>query len=503
MAGGLNNLSYICSRETKNAIVMTIQELQPTALWQNFARICAVPHPSHHLEAITEMLVGFGRENNLDTHVDEAGNIIMRAPATPGMEGATPVVLQGHMDMVPQKNNDTVHDFERDPIQPWIDGEWVRARGTTLGADNGMGVAAGMTILTDKTLRHGPLELFITANEETGMYGAFGMKADELQGRILLNLDSETFGELYVGCAGGIDANISWAYKSAPAEQDDVALCVTIKGLKGGHSGMEINEGRANANKLLFRFLKEAVSQYDARLAACEGGNMRNAIPREGHAIITVPADDVEDVRGLVQEYEDLFNDEYRLTENHIQMIVETVDAPTALIPEEIQDDLINAITACPHGVFRMIPAIPDTVETSMNLSIVKADAEQISVQCLLRSSVDSKKDELASMVESVFTLAGARVEFSGSYSGWNPNLDSPILNTMKRVYEREFGCEPEVKVVHAGLECGILGATRPDLDMVSFGPTIMSPHSPDERVNIASVAEFYKLIVATLADIK
>lgn len=482
---------------------MTIQELQPTQLWGNFARICSVPHPSHHLEAITKMFVEFGRENNLETIVDEAGNIIMRAPATAGMEGVTPVVLQGHMDMVPQKNNDTVHDFEHDPIQPWIDGEWVRARGTTLGADNGMGVAAGMTILQDKSLKHGPIELFITANEETGMYGAFGMKQDELQGKILLNLDSETFGELYVGCAGGVDANISWNFNPAPAEQDDVALRVTIKGLKGGHSGMEINQGRANANKLLFRFLKEAVSQYEARLAEVEGGNMRNAIPREGHAVITVPADDVENIRGLVKEYEDLFNEEYKLTENHIELLVEQVEAPAELIPEEIQDDLINAITACPNGVFRMIPAIPDTVETSMNLSIVTGNSREITVQCLLRSSVDSKKEELASMVESVFALAGAKVEFAGSYSGWNPNLDSAILNTMKRVYEREFGQEPEVKVIHAGLECGILGATQTDLDMVSFGPTIMSPHSPDERVNIASVGEFYKLIVATLAEIK
>lgn len=482
---------------------MTIQELQPTQLWGNFARICSVPHPSHHLEAITKMFVEFGRENNLETIVDEAGNIIMRAPATAGMEGVTPVVLQGHMDMVPQKNNDTVHDFEHDPIQPWIDGEWVRARGTTLGADNGMGVAAGMTILQDKSLKHGPIELFITANEETGMYGAFGMKQDELQGKILLNLDSETFGELYVGCAGGVDANISWNFNPAPAEQDDVALRVTIKGLKGGHSGMEINQGRANANKLLFRFLKEAVSQYEARLAEVEGGNMRNAIPREGHAVITVPADDVENIRGLVKEYEDLFNEEYKLTENHIELLVEQVEAPAELIPEEIQDDLINAITACPNGVFRMIPAIPDTVETSMNLSIVTGNPREITVQCLLRSSVDSKKEELASMVESVFALAGAKVEFAGSYSGWNPNLDSAILNTMKRVYEREFGQEPEVKVIHAGLECGILGATQTDLDMVSFGPTIMSPHSPDERVNIASVGEFYKLIVATLAEIK
>lgn len=482
---------------------MTINELQPTAVWRNFARICSVPHPSHHLDAITKMLVDFGKELNLETIVDEAGNVIIRKPATPGMENCTPVVMQAHMDMVPQKNADTVHDFEKDPIKPWIDGEWVRATGTTLGADDGMGVAAGMAILESKEVKHGPLELFITANEETGMYGAFGMKEGELKGKILLNLDSETFGELYVGCAGGVDANISWKFQGAPAEDDDVALKITVKGLKGGHSGMEINQGRANANKLLFRFLKESVAQYEARLAAVEGGNMRNAIPREAWAIITVPEDDVEDIQGLVREFKDMFNSEYSITDNPIEMLCEKVESPRMLIPEEIQDDLINSITACPNGVFRMIPAIPDTVETSMNLSIVEANHEQISVQCLLRSSVDTKKEELASMVESCFTLAGAKVEFSGSYSGWNPDLNSKILATMKEVYEREFKAEPKVMVIHAGLECGILGAIQTDLDMVSFGPTLLSPHSPDERVNIASVGDFYKLLVATLAAIK
>lgn len=449
------------------------------------------------------MLVDFGHENNLETIVDEAGNVLMRKPATPGFENRTPVVMQAHMDMVPQKNNDTVHDFEKDPISTWVDGEWLRAKGTTLGADNGMGVAAGMTVMASNDIQHGPIELFITANEETGMFGAFGMKEGTLKGKILLNMDSETFGELYVGCAGGVDANISWDYKPAPAEEGDVAVRVSIKGLKGGHSGMEINEGRANANKLMFRFLKEAVSQYEARLAAVEGGNMRNAIPREAWAIVTVPEEDVEDIIGLAKEYQDLFNEEYHINENEIQIICERVETPANLIPEEIQDDLINAITACPNGVFRMIPSIPDTVETSMNLSIVRANTEHIDVQCLLRSSVDSKKEELASMVESVFTLAGAKVQFDGSYSGWNPNLDSKILNTMKVVFNREFGHEPDVKVIHAGLECGILGAIQTDLDMVSFGPTIMSPHSPDERVFIPSVGEFFKFLVATLKEIK
>ena len=481
----------------------TICDLQPQLVWKNFNKLCSVPHPSHHLEKITKVIVDFGKEHGLETIVDKAGNIIIRKPATPGRENAIPVVLQAHMDMVPQKNNDKVHNFETDPIEPMIDGEWVRANGTTLGADNGIGVAAGMAILESKDIQHGPLELFVTADEETGMYGAFGMEPGTLKGNILLNLDSEDFGELYVGCAGGVDANISWKYQGVAAIADDVALKVTIKGLKGGHSGLEINCGRANANKLLFRFLKEVISLYEARLAKVEGGNMRNAIPREAYAVISVPSEEVENIKKLVEEYCDLFNKEYSITENKIEILCEEIEMPELIIPEEIQDDLVNAITGCPNGVFRMIPAIPDTVETSMNLSIIEANATDISVKCLLRSSVDSKKEELASMVESVFTLAGAKVEFSGSYSGWNPNLDSTILNTMKEVYKQEFGEEAAVKVIHAGLECGILGAIEPKLDMVSFGPTIRHPHSPDEKINIESVGKFWKLLVATLEHLK
>lgn len=480
-----------------------ICELQPQSLWTNFHKLCQAPHPSHHLEKITKVIVDFGKSLGLETLTDEAGNILIRKPATPGMEHTQPVILQAHMDMVPQKNNDKVHNFENDPIETIIDGEWVRANGTTLGADNGIGVAAGMAILESKTIKHGPLELFITADEETGMYGAFGLQPGFLKGKLLLNMDSEDFGELYVGCAGGIDATITWKYQGVALPMNDIALKINITGLKGGHSGLEINLGRANANKLLFRILKDAVSQYEARLAQVEGGNMRNAIPREGWAIITVPAEDKEDIIKLTQEYETLFNEEYHLTENKIVVTCTEVDTPEQIIPEEIQDDLINAVTACPNGVFRMIPAIPDTVETSMNLSIVEANSSEISIKCLLRSSVDSKKEELASMVESVFTLAGAKVEFSGSYSGWNPNLDSTILHTMSEVYEKLYNTKPAVKVIHAGLECGILGAIEPKLDMVSFGPTIRHPHSPDEKVNIESVGKFWDFLVATLEHIK
>lgn len=481
---------------------MEIRELAPKALWSNFYKLTQVPRPSHHMEAVTKFMVDFGHALGLETIVDKTGSVLIRKPATPGMENRTPVVLQAHLDMVPQKNSDKQHDFVKDPITAYIDGDWVTADGTTLGADDGIGVAAAMAVLESKELKHGPIEAFFTIDEETGMVGAFGMEAGLLKGDILLNMDSEDEGELYVGCAGGLDADMTWKFKSAPVPDDDIALEILVKGLKGGHSGLEIDCGRANANKLLFRFLKEAIMLYEARLASVEGGNMRNAIPREAKAVITIPADNKKEIEKLAEEYAETFNDEYKAIENNIFVEVRQVELPDALIPEEIQDDFVNAVTACPNGVFRMIPEIPDTVETSTNLSIVVANSTDISVRCLLRSSVDSKKEELASMIESVFALAGAKVEFSGGYSGWNPNMDSPILKTMADVYQKEFGKPAVVRVVHAGLECGIIGATEPRLDMVSVGPTMRHPHTPDEKVNIASVERFWRFIVATLEAI-
>ncbi len=481
---------------------MEIRELAPKALWSNFYKLTQVPRPSHHMEAVTKFMVDFGHALGLETIVDKTGSVLIRKPATPGMENRTPVVLQAHLDMVPQKETDKKHDFVKDPITAYIDGDWVTADGTTLGADDGIGVAAAMAVLESKELKHGPIEAFFTIDEETGMVGAFGMEAGLLQGDILLNMDSEDEGELYVGCAGGLDADMTWKFNSAPVPDDDIALEILVKGLKGGHSGLEIDCGRANANKLLFRFLKEAIMQYEARLASVEGGNMRNAIPREAKAVITIPADNKKEIEKLAEEYAETFNDEYKAIENGIFVEVRQVELPDALIPEEIQDDFVNAVTACPNGVFRMIPEIPDTVETSTNLSIVVANSTDISVRCLLRSSVDSKKEELASMIESVFALAGAKVEFSGGYSGWNPNMDSPILKTMADVYQKEFGKPAVVRVVHAGLECGIIGATEPRLDMVSVGPTMRHPHTPDEKVNIASVERFWRFIVATLEAI-
>lgn len=477
----------------------TILDLAPQNVWKHFYSLTQIPRPSGHMEKITEFLVNFGKGLGLETFVDNAGNVIIRKPATPGMENRKGVILQAHMDMVPQKNNDVIHDFEKDPIETYIDGEWLKAKGTTLGADDGLGVAAIMAVLEDRNLKHGPLEALITKDEETGMYGAFALKPGTVNGEILLNLDSEDEGELYIGCAGGMDVTASLEYKEVAPEDGDIAIRVNLKGLRGGHSGLEINQGRANANKMLVRFVREAVATYEARLASWEGGNMRNAIPREAHAVVTIPAENEEELLGLVKYCEDLFNEEYKEIETPISFTAERVELPAGEVPEEIQDNLIDAIFACQNGVMRMIPAIPDTVETSSNLAIINIGEGKATFQILARSSNDSMKEFLTTSLECCFSMAGMKVEMSGGYSGWQPDVHSPILHAMKESYKKQFGAEPEVKVIHAGLECGIIGAIIPGLDMISFGPTLRSPHSPDERAFIPSVQKFYDFLVATL----
>lgn len=477
----------------------TILSLAPQNVWKHFHSLTQIPRPSGHMEKITDFLINFGKGLGLESFVDNAGNVIIRKPATPGMENRKGVILQAHMDMVPQKNNDTVHDFVNDPIETYIDGDWVKAKGTTLGADNGIGVAAMMAVLEATDLKHGPLEALITKDEETGMFGAFGLKADTLKGEILLNLDSEDEGELYIGCAGGMDVTATLEYKEVAPEKDDIALQVTLKGLRGGHSGMEINTGRANANKLIVRFLREVVASYEARLASWVGGNMRNAIPREAHAVITIPAENEAEVLELVQYCENLFNEEFSAIETPITFKAERVELPKGQVPEEIQDNFIDAVFACQNGVMRMIPTIPDTVETSSNLAIVEIGEGKASVKILARSSSDSMKECLTTSLESCFSMAGMKVEMTGGYSGWQPNINSPILHAMKASYKAQFGTEPAVKVIHAGLECGIIGAIVPGLDMISFGPTLRSPHSPDERAYIPTIQKFYDFLVATL----
>ena len=481
-----------------------MKNLQPKSLWENFYSLTQIPRPSGKKEEISAFLANYGRSLGLETIVDEIGNVIIRKPASAGYENHPGVILQGHMDMVPQKNSNKVFDFEKDPIEAYVEdnGEWVTANGTTLGADNGIGVATAMAILADKNVVHPPLEAFFTVDEETGMYGAFALKGGLLQGKTLLNLDSESEGELYMGCAGGVDTTARFDFEPVETEEGDVALRVSIKGCKGGHSGCDINLQRANAIKLLFRFLKDAVANYEARLAYVEGGSLRNAIPREASAIITIPADGLDEMKQLVADYEDLFIREFDGVEDNISFTAEDVECPKTELPEDTQDFLIHAITLCPHGVYRMIPEMPDIVETSNNLAMIGMENNRITVMCLTRSSVESRKEELRQIILSAFALAGAETEFTGSYPGWKPNLHSHILEVMKGVYQKEFGNTPRIITIHAGLECGIIGRNYPGMDMISFGPTIEHPHSPDERVNIATVQKFYHFLLATLKEL-
>ena len=478
-----------------------IVSLEPTAVWENFYKLTQVPRPSKKEEKIQAFMVDFGKSLGLITEKDSVGNILIRKPATPGMENRKGIILQGHLDMVPQKNNGTAHDFEKDPIDAFIDGDWVRARGTTLGADNGIGVASAMAVLAAKDLVHGPIEAIFTCDEETGMTGALGLQPKWLKGDILLNMDSEEEGELYVGCAGGINANIEFEYDEVIVPEGVTPFKLTISGLKGGHSGLDINLGRGNANKLLIRFLKYATRELDVRLADFNGGGMRNAIPREAFAIVLVPEENAGQLKKAVKRYETMFQFELGAVEPTLAFSAEETEKPKSMIEERVQDDLIDSVYACPNGVIRMSDGMAGMVETSTNLSTIKSQKGVIFVKCLLRSSVDSAKEDLVEMVDSVFALGGAMVSFDGGYPGWKPNMDSPILQQMKDVYEKKFGKVPAVLGIHAGLECGILGAVYPNWDMISFGPTMRSPHSPDERVNVPSVQKFWDFLVEVLKN--
>lgn len=480
-----------------------IKELSPKQVWGYFYDFTQIPRPTGQMEAVTHYVLNFGKSLGLETLQDETGNVLIRKPATPGKEESKTVVLQSHLDMVPQKNSSVKHDFATDPIDAYIDGDWVTARDTTLGADNGIGAALAMAVLADNTLKHGPIEALFTVDEEVGMDGAFGLKPGFLKAEILINCDSEEEGELFVGCAGGADMNISFQFKEdiyIPA--GDIAVKLSLTGLKGGHSGVDIHLGRANANKLMFRFLKEAVCDYGARLSSIEGGSLRNAIPREAFALITIPGNDTESFWELVADYQDLYRTEYAGIEDNITFTAEKTDLPSTLLPEEIQDDLINAIEGCQNGVISMLHDFPETVESSSNLAVVASAEGLIEIKILVRSSSESRKESVCSSLESVFALAGAKVEEGGGYNGWQPNINSSILNLMKQTYKDLFAKEPSVKVMHAGLECGIIQGNYPDMDMISIGPDLQFPHSPDERINIPSVGKVWEFIKATLERI-
>lgn len=482
---------------------MSIKNLAPKAVWKHFYSLTQIPRPSKKEARIIEFMKNFAKENQLECVEDQVGNIIIKKPATPGMENRKGVVLQGHLDMVPQKNNDVEHDFEKDPIEAYVDGQWVTAKGTTLGADNGIGVAAAMAVLEAKDLKHGPVEALFTIDEETGMTGAFGLKPGLLSGDILINMDSEDEGELYVGCAGGMEANIRFEYTNAPLPPGMIGYKITVGGLKGGHSGIDIILGRANANKLLTRYLLHATQKHGVRLASIDGGGLRNAIPREATAIVAVPEPNRKDFEECVKKYEETYINEFKGVEPGLKFSIAPADLPQNLIDENTHTQMVKAVFACPNDVIRMSDSMPGLVETSSNLASVKSENGKIAVQCLMRSSVDSAKIALSERIASVFELAGAAsVEFAGQYPGWKPNMESPILKHTQNVYNGLYGKIPEIKAIHAGLECGILGAAYPNWDMISFGPTIRFPHSPDEKVNIETVEKFWNLLVETLKQI-
>ena len=397
-----------------------IKNLNPECIWKNFYALTQVPRPSGHLEKIQQFLLEFAKNAGVEAFKDPADNIVMRKPASPGMENRKGVILQAHMDMVPQKTPESKHNFETDPIEPWIDGEWVKAKGTTLGADNGLGVAAIMAIMEDKSLKHGPVEALITADEETGMFGANGLPEGELNGDILMNLDSETWGKFVIGSAGGINITASLEYKEVETDAEDVAVKVTLKGLRGGHSGLEIHEGRGNANKMMVRFVREAIEECEARLATWHGGNMRNAIPFKAEVVLTLPKENVDDLKELVADWKDDFEDQFKNIESGIEFFAEEVEAPKTEVPVEIQDNLINAIYACHDGVVRMIPSYPDVVETSSNLAIINIEDGKAMLKILARSSREDMKDYILKMLESCFNMAGMKVESDGSYGGWD-----------------------------------------------------------------------------------
>ncbi len=478
-----------------------MRNLEPKAVWENFYQLTQIPRPSGKRKQIADFFVNYGKSLGLETLQDEIGNVLIRKPATPGMESHPGVILQAHMDMVPQKNGDKVFDFEKDPIEAYIEdnGQWVTANGTTLGADDGIGAAIAMAILADKNVVHPPLEALFTIDEETGMFGANDLKGGWLQGKYLLNLDNEDEGELCVGCAGGIDTTATFAYQPVDTEEGDIALRIELKGLKGGHSGCDIHLQRGNAIKLLVRVLKDAVANYEARLASIDGGSLRNAIPREASAVITIPADSYQDLQDMIDRYEDLYLREYAGVDDGITLKATEVECPKTEIPEEIQDCLIHALTLCPHGVYRMIPERPDVVETSNNLAMVKTVEGKVTCYCLTRSSVESRKEELQSIIQSAFSLAGAEVVFTGGYPGWQPNFHSTLQQKMVETYKKEFGEDARVVIIHAGLECGIIGSKYPGMEMIAFGPTIKHPHSPDERVEISTVAKTYRYVEAIL----
>ncbi|WP_226568370.1 beta-Ala-His dipeptidase [Mangrovibacter yixingensis] len=479
-----------------------LSQLSPQPLWDIFAKICSIPHPSYHEEQLAEHILSWAKDKGLHAERDQVGNILLRKPATKGMENRKPVALQAHLDMVPQKNNDTVHDFTKDPIQPWIDGEWVKARGTTLGADNGIGMASALAVLADDSVEHGPLEVLLTMTEEAGMDGAFGLQSGWLQADILINTDSEEEGEIYMGCAGGIDfiTTLPLSREAIPAGYQ--AFNLVLKGLKGGHSGGEIHVGLGNANKLLARFLSDNARSLGLRLVEFSGGTLRNAIPREAFSVVAVAEGQVAALKQQVESYLATLKNELAAVEKNITVLLEPVTTTQTALTRESQDKFIGLLNATPNGVIRNSDAVKGVVETSLNVGVVTMEQDKAEIICLIRSLIDSGKDYVVSMLTSLGELAGADVVAKGSYPGWQPDANSPVMHLVRETYQRLFDKTPNIMVIHAGLECGLFKKPYPDMDMVSIGPTITGPHSPDEQVHIESVGQYWILLTELLKSI-
>nr|WP_275659126.1 aminoacyl-histidine dipeptidase [Shewanella sp. Isolate8] len=482
--------------------VSTLSQLQPQALWQWFEQICAIPHPSKHEQALSQYIQNWAKDKQLSVVEDKVGNLIIKKPATPGMENRKIVALQAHIDMVPQKNADKVHDFEKDPIEAYVDGDWVKAKGTTLGSDNGIGMASALAILGSDNIPHGPLEVLLTIDEEAGMTGAFGLEAGYLDAEILINTDSEQEGEIYMGCAGGVDAQITVPMVWQAAEPSLSTYTLTLSGLKGGHSGVNIHLGRGNANKLLARFLFNHADELALELTNFSGGSLRNAIPREASVSFMLPSENLPRLETLIQEYTDLVRQELAIADPDMLLTLSEIPAATQVMSEATQQTLIDLLNACPNGVMRMSDEIQGVTETSLNVGVITTEAESVSILCLIRSLIDSGREEVEGYLTALSNLAGAEVEFSGAYPGWKPDSSSPVMAIVKDTYESIYNKEPVIMVIHAGLECGLFKKPYPEMDMVSIGPTIRFPHSPDEMVLIETVEQYWKLLLAVLERI-
>lgn len=486
----------------KRNTVNNISAIEPKELWQNFEALNAVPRPSKKEERVIQFMKDFGENLGLETMVDHIGNVIIKKPATAGMEDRQTIVMQSHLDMVHQKNADTVFDFDTEGIRMIVDGDWIHADGTTLGADNGIGVATIMAVLASDTIAHPAMEALFTIDEETGMTGALELKGGLLTGTILLNLDTEDDNELTIGCAGGIDITATGTYTEEEMPADHTPYTIKVSGLNGGHSGMDIHKGLGNANKIMNRILHMLDHEVRIRVSSIDGGSVRNAIPRESFATITVPKDKIETMEEYAVNLASVIISEYSYTDNDLEIeISQTIGTPKVM-DDHSQINLIHALYACPNGIYRMSPTIEGLVQTSNNLARVIVKDGAYTAMCLCRSSVDTEKMDEVNMIHSIFAMIGAQVELSGTYPGWTPNPQAEIIETMRTIYVDMFNEEPHVNACHAGLECGIIGTNYPDMEMISFGPNIRGAHSPDEKVQISSVQKYWKYLMKVLQEI-